>query len=271
MPVLILNFPEGETTTIAVEREIVTLGRARQNDISIPERHVSSVHAEFRRRPDGAYELVDLGSLNGTFVNGLRLTERHGLHEGDRIVFGLLEAKFLQARPALAHGEEQQLTRGVEIDLIRAATAIRENPHLAQAAAELNKQVAEATGQGVRPPAPTPPAPARLQPNPPDRIPVATPAPVRAPMVLPSPPAPPAKPVPVASPAPAHRPTIQMVTPTRTGRNRPVILEVQSQHPASTLAADDRAPDSFLPSQPRSPSPFSVAPADAPAKPKRPG
>ena len=242
MPTLILNFPEGEMTTIAVDREIVKLGRARYNDIMIPERHMSSAHAEFRRRPDGGYELVDLGSLNGTFVNGLRLTERHGLHEGDRIVFGLLECKFLHARPEEANGDDQQLTRGVAIDLIHAAAAIRENPQLAQAAIDLQKQVAQATGQGAQGPKPLVPPGTPPRPQPGERLPSATPAPVPSPV-----------------PAPPRRPTIQMVTPSRTGRNRQVILEVQTPVPSSSLTSE-RPPESFLPSQAR--SPFSVAPPD---------
>ncbi len=247
MPTLILNLPEGETTALTVEGEIVTLGRARHNNLCIPERHVSSVHAEFRRRPDGAYEVIDLGSLNGTYVNGVRITERFGLHEGDRIVFGVIEGKFFNARP---NAEDHQLTRGLEIDFLRAAEVIRANPEVAQAAAELQRKIEGASGksQGQAPaPVPSP-------------IPVARPAPVPGPPQLP-----------LQAPAPMRNPTIQLVTPSRTGRQRQVILEVQEPGPAMPPPPSaGAAPDAFLPAAhpPDSPqggapgSPFSVAPPE---------
>jgi ABC-type multidrug transport system fused ATPase/permease subunit len=46
------------------------IGRDPENDIVVDDVLVSGFHAELRARPDGLHELVDLGSRNGTFVNG---------------------------------------------------------------------------------------------------------------------------------------------------------------------------------------------------------
>ena len=52
----------------------IRIGRTPDNDIALPDLHVSRHHAELRRNPDGSWELVDVGSHGGTFVNGKRIT-----------------------------------------------------------------------------------------------------------------------------------------------------------------------------------------------------
>src|SRR6476659_11250285 len=49
--------------------------------------NVSRRHAEIRRQ-DGIYILVDLGSFNGTFLNGRRIAGGEILHEGDVVQLG---------------------------------------------------------------------------------------------------------------------------------------------------------------------------------------
>ncbi|MFJ5263162.1 FHA domain-containing protein [Streptomyces sp. NPDC088387] len=48
----------------------VRIGRAADNDLVLDDLVVSRRHAELRARPDGTYEIVDLGSHNGTYLNG---------------------------------------------------------------------------------------------------------------------------------------------------------------------------------------------------------
>ncbi|MGF1430621.1 FHA domain-containing protein [Kitasatospora sp. LaBMicrA B282] len=48
----------------------VRIGRALDNDLVVPDLEVSRRHAELSPLPDGRFELVDLGSHNGTFLNG---------------------------------------------------------------------------------------------------------------------------------------------------------------------------------------------------------
>jgi ABC transport system ATP-binding/permease protein len=63
------------------------IGRDRENEIVVDDLLVSRLHAELRARPDGAHELVDLGSRNGTFVNG-RAVERVAVRENDIVTVG---------------------------------------------------------------------------------------------------------------------------------------------------------------------------------------
>ena len=61
--------------------------------ITLHDANVSRNHAEVRPS-DSGYVLVDLGSTNGTKVNGQRVTERE-LHDGDTITFGATTLTFV--------------------------------------------------------------------------------------------------------------------------------------------------------------------------------
>jgi pSer/pThr/pTyr-binding forkhead associated (FHA) protein len=63
-----------------------SIGRTPDNQIVVPIREVSRRHAEIVCL-DNAYVVRDLGSPNGTFVNGDRITE-HRLQDGDRVAMG---------------------------------------------------------------------------------------------------------------------------------------------------------------------------------------
>lgn len=73
--------------TFSLERDVVSLGRDPGNDIAINHPQVSRQHARLTRR-GGVMVLEDLGSTNGTFVNGVRLTGPHTLAGGDVIGLG---------------------------------------------------------------------------------------------------------------------------------------------------------------------------------------
>ncbi|MGZ3433960.1 MAG: ATP-binding protein [Isosphaeraceae bacterium] len=64
----------------------VALGRDNSNAIRLHDTEVSRRHAELRQE-DEAYRIVDLGSANGTYVNG-QLTDQGLLHSGDRLQLG---------------------------------------------------------------------------------------------------------------------------------------------------------------------------------------
>jgi len=70
-----------------------TVGRHRENDLVIRDRQVSARHAKFAKLADGRFELVDLGSSGGTYVNGEEVESR-SLEDGDRIEFASVSAVF---------------------------------------------------------------------------------------------------------------------------------------------------------------------------------
>lgn len=75
----------------------VVLGRSRECDVTLADSNVSRRHAELVQ--EGAtYWLVDLGSTNGTLLNGRRIT-REKLQPGDRITIGSTEAVFDRSSP----------------------------------------------------------------------------------------------------------------------------------------------------------------------------
>ncbi|MFH0947225.1 MAG: FHA domain-containing protein, partial [Planctomycetota bacterium] len=70
----------------------VTIGRAKGNDISLSDRQASRVHCAVERI-GGAVRVLDLGSQNGTFVNGVRVLSAD-LKEGDTIQVGAATIRF---------------------------------------------------------------------------------------------------------------------------------------------------------------------------------
>jgi two-component system cell cycle response regulator len=74
--------------TIALERgKEITVGRAPGCDIRLPFGDVSRVHAKAKCSASGKVEIIDLGSTNGSYVNGRKQLYRV-LREGDKIQFG---------------------------------------------------------------------------------------------------------------------------------------------------------------------------------------
>ncbi|MGB8215361.1 MAG: ester cyclase [Anaerolineales bacterium] len=73
--------------TVALTADEVTLGREASNVLVINNRALSRFHARLRKTGAG-YTLEDLGSTNGTFLNGEILTSPRQLQPGDQIGFG---------------------------------------------------------------------------------------------------------------------------------------------------------------------------------------
>jgi pSer/pThr/pTyr-binding forkhead associated (FHA) protein len=87
MPTLTLVMERTPLRTYELDRPVVRIGRGEGMDIVIENVSVSREQAEIR--DDGRrWSVRDLGSVNGTFVNGERLTETRVLAPGDEISFG---------------------------------------------------------------------------------------------------------------------------------------------------------------------------------------
>src|SRR5207237_4675512 len=86
MPKLSLMFDSKLVREVPVGSRPVTVGRAPDNDLSVDNLAVSSYHARVYFE-GGRMVIEDLNSLNGTFVNDLRV-ERATLHDGDKVHIG---------------------------------------------------------------------------------------------------------------------------------------------------------------------------------------
>ncbi len=84
---LILREDTASPKEYELTRPELIIGRDPNVDLSIPSPAVSRRHARLTRKGEG-YFLEDLGSSNGTFLNGERLLERHLLNAGDQIRLG---------------------------------------------------------------------------------------------------------------------------------------------------------------------------------------
>lgn len=80
-----------------LDRGETTAGRNPDAEIFLDDVTVSRSHLVLRRRQDGHFDLEDLGSLNGTFVNQDRV-DRHQLSTGDEVQIGKYRLTFHSGR-----------------------------------------------------------------------------------------------------------------------------------------------------------------------------
>ena len=88
---LLVTTPQGEKLVDLTAR--TTLGRHPGNSLQLLDKIVSKEHCVIDRRDDGYY-LTDLKSLNGTFVNGSRMTGEHHFCDGDEVTLGSVRLRF---------------------------------------------------------------------------------------------------------------------------------------------------------------------------------
>lgn len=89
VPMLIAQSGPAAGQRWSLTKDEILIGREPSCDIIIPDRQVSRLHARLHR-VEGGFELEDLGSKNGTHVNGLPVTGRIRLQDGDLIQVALV-------------------------------------------------------------------------------------------------------------------------------------------------------------------------------------
>lgn len=95
-----------------VRSPLAHVGRGAHNDVRLADESVSETHAKLQRRDDGWY-VVDMGSTNGTYVGGTRITGERRLDGSPDVRFGGMKMRFSAAGAADAAETESKGTRAI--------------------------------------------------------------------------------------------------------------------------------------------------------------
>ena len=183
MAKLILSMDGQVLKEIPLSKERITIGRKAQNDVQIDNLAVSGEHAVIVSVMDDAF-LEDLGSTNGTMVNG-KAVKKHFLQDNDVVELGKYKLKYVvekkpqpkaaQAAPAAADFEKTMVLRPgamkAAVEQAKAMAAAGGQPAAAQAmrAAAVQQAGQSAAAAGIADKdakkAPAPASPAAAQPT----------------------------------------------------------------------------------------------------------
>jgi hypothetical protein len=143
---LIVRSGPNPGTVFDLTKEVTMLGRDVTNDIPLGDAEISRQHARLTRTPGGMV-LEDLGSTNGTFVNGERLTSPRLLQPGDTLGFGEnVTLTFESTAPEAAATVMGPAARGAPAPRPIPPPAPRAAPPGAPAGAPMAPVVAEKSG-----------------------------------------------------------------------------------------------------------------------------
>jgi adenylate cyclase len=115
MPILDITTNDGKQLRRKIEKETFTIGRSNDNSLTLSDISVSRHHTEIKKTKEG-YLLTDLGSYNGTKVNG-KLTQSVLLKHDDKIKIGLTSLTFLvEEKDAASQESSLVLTADKDIE-----------------------------------------------------------------------------------------------------------------------------------------------------------
>jgi phosphoserine phosphatase RsbU/P len=138
MPEITVESADGSRQRFRLAKPRITIGRSRESDIFLPDQWLSRQHAEIHER-SGGFVLLDLGSKNGTLLNGERVSDERRLRDGDVISLGEHQLTFAAAAAAAAAAaEDEPEPEGTVIYSARDLSEIRTKP--ATDAEELRRQ-----------------------------------------------------------------------------------------------------------------------------------
>ncbi len=153
MAKLVLNLNGAVQGEYELDKERITIGRKPDNDIQIDNLAVSGKHALIITILDDSF-LEDLGSTNGTYVNG-KLIKKHALKNGDVIAIGKHELKYVNEH-ASADDDDFEKTMIIRPGSASAAVAAAKAAENAGAAAIKPEPPAGTQAAPVAAPAATP-------------------------------------------------------------------------------------------------------------------
>ena len=136
-PKLIGVLPSGDKLEYLIDKHEIEIGKAPHNHITLTDPTVSNTHAIVMTR-DAGYTIVDLGSRNGTFVNGERLgSQAHTLKHGDKIQLGQTVLTF--RNPAETTANITAVLSGDALEEVRRRAGVEVEERAKRDAAELEK------------------------------------------------------------------------------------------------------------------------------------
>jgi pSer/pThr/pTyr-binding forkhead associated (FHA) protein len=149
MPKLTLVMERKPVRVYDLNSLVISIGRTEDMQIMIDNVSVSRRQAQIRLEDSGVWTVKDLGSTNGTFLNGQRLTTSHSLTRGDEISFGKFALFFDSDIPSVVvdraaippnhRAEEQTSTfymKAEDVDELRRAVARKRHAQLQWEAGE---------------------------------------------------------------------------------------------------------------------------------------
>ena len=106
MPLRVTVYTDGKRLReVTFDREIINVGKQSTANLRLEDVNVSRKHAVIERRASGEWRVTDLGSTNGTTVNGRRITQAI-LQNGDRLLLGETTLVIGITAPGADRGDE---------------------------------------------------------------------------------------------------------------------------------------------------------------------
>ncbi len=122
-----IKFNDPQLPPVELTSTRLTIGRDKTNDLVLTDTTISGFHAEIQTEDDRSY-LVDLGSANGTFIGGKKISGRQEIKAWDVISFGTVEAEVVdpdKRRPTTVMKaiSDADLDRGSQATTVRPAVS----------------------------------------------------------------------------------------------------------------------------------------------------
>lgn len=137
---LLVSGGPGAGSRYELTQAVVTLGRAASCELVIQDSSISRRHAQIIRQEDGFFYAQDLGSQNGTALNGQRLTAPQRLTEGDTLTLGTIPLRFVSS-PLPTEREQPQEEESLLPPLLPTEPPVSAAPPAAPASSEAGTPV----------------------------------------------------------------------------------------------------------------------------------
>jgi hypothetical protein len=151
MATIVFTLEDGSSITTPLDTDLITIGRDEDSIVQLRSPSVSSQHAIIKAREDGYY-VQDIGSRNGTRVNGA-VIEESILTDGDRVAFGDVTSIFYASDEVPAESVPNAVAFAIPepevvVPLVVAAPPVTGIPHRAPGPQVRSWQRRGYTGEG---------------------------------------------------------------------------------------------------------------------------